>query len=144
MNAANLIESRVQLHYAIQPIAAIGAALAPPQPDFSHTALTWHSELNSFRGNEIPVSQPFRAGLDPVSLTASIYGEGERLLVSKKLDGLTMAESLEWHKQAIAKLGADTSNVKFLDYPPDDFPDHPLARGARFDTSPNYRTTRTS
>ena len=73
--------------------------------------------------------------LDPVNLVASIYGERERLLASQKLDGMTIAESLNWHKQAISTLGIDTSKVKFLDYPPDDFPDHPLARGERFDAS---------
>ena len=135
MNTSTLIESRVQLHYAIQSIAAISAVLAPPQPDFSHTALTWHPSSSSFMGTEIHASQTFRVGLEPVSLTASIYGEGDRQLASRSLHNMTTAEVLQWHKQEIAKLGADTEQIVLLDYPPDDFPDHPLARGARFDAS---------
>ncbi len=46
-----------------------------------------------------------------------------------------MLEGLDWLQQEISKLGADGSKIVFLDYPPDDFPAHPLAHGAFFDAS---------
>lgn len=39
-----LTESRLQLHYAIQFIAATGAALAEPLTDYSHTSLGWNPD----------------------------------------------------------------------------------------------------
>ncbi|MDX2216968.1 MAG: hypothetical protein SFY66_27125 [Oculatellaceae cyanobacterium bins.114] len=45
LNPQALSESRVQLHYAIQFIAATGAALAEPLPDYSHTSLAWNPVL---------------------------------------------------------------------------------------------------
>jgi hypothetical protein len=42
-----LSPQRIQLHYAIQFMAATGAALMMPQPDYSHTTLDlgWRSPM---------------------------------------------------------------------------------------------------
>ena len=42
INPTELTDSRVQLHYAIQFIAAAVAALAEPLPDYSHTSKVRH------------------------------------------------------------------------------------------------------
>lgn len=47
----------------------------------------------------------------------------------------TLTAGLDWHKQQISQLGADTSNLALLSYPPDDFPNHPIAHGTAFDAS---------
>ena len=46
-----------------------------------------------------------------------------------------MAAGLDWLQQELSQLGVDASKVAFLAYPPDDFPDHPLAHNAAFDAS---------
>lgn len=132
VNPDSLSESQLQLQYAIQFIAATGAALAEPLPDYSHTSLMWSPDLEMFVGPVIRASQPFQVALDPTSLTLSVLNQHSEALVSLALHGKTMAEGLDWLKSAIAPLGAEAHQIELLDYPPDDFPDHPLAHGASF------------
>lgn len=131
----DLTESRVQLHYAIQFIAATGAALAEALPDYSHTSLSWHPGLELFVGPLIRTEQPFRVALDAGALTLILLDHQDGPVAALPLSGKSMTEGLHWLKQEISHLGADASRVEFLSYPPDDFPDHALAHGARFDAS---------
>ncbi|MBD3881603.1 hypothetical protein IFO70_07540 [Phormidium tenue FACHB-886] len=130
-----LIESRLQLHYAVQYIAATSAALAEPLPDDSHTSFGWNPVLEAFVGSTIPAAQPFQVALEPVSLTLILVDDQNDTIASLPLQGKTMREGLDWLQQEVYKLGADASKIVFLDYPPNDFPDHPLAHGATFDAS---------
>jgi hypothetical protein len=130
-----LVESRLQLHYAIQFIAATGAALAEPLADYSHTSLAWQPDLEVFVGSVIQAPQPFQVALDPVSLTLILLDQQSETINALPLPGKTMAAGLNWLQQELAQLGVDASKIVFLDYPPDDFPDHPLAHGATFDAS---------
>jgi hypothetical protein len=130
-----LVESRLQLHYAIQFIAATGAALAEPLPDYSHTSLAWHPVLEVFIGSAIRAAKPFQVALDPASLTLILLDQQSETIASFPLPEKTMAAGLIWLQQELAQLGADASKIVFLDYPPDDFPDHALAHGAAFDAS---------
>lgn len=127
--------ARLQLHYAIQFIAATGIALADPQPDYSHAALHWNPDQQVFQGVLIHGDRPFRIALDPVSLTSLILDAHGSPIAQIPLDQTTMAEGLNWLKSELRQLGVDADRIKFLDYPPNDFPDHPLAHGAVFDAS---------
>jgi hypothetical protein len=129
-----LVESRLQLHYAIQFIAATGVALAEPLPDYSHTSLAWHLGLEVFVGSAIQAPQPFQVALDPASLTLILLDQQSETIATLPLPGKTMAEGLVWLQQELSQLGVDGNKIVFLDYPPDDFPAHPLAHGASFDT----------
>ncbi len=131
----DLTESRLQLHYAIQFIAATGSALAEPLPDYSHTSLEWHPQLEMFVGAIIPTKKPFRVALEPISLTSIILDKQGNTLAAFPLHQKTMDEGLSWLKSEIVKLGADADKVVFLSYPPDDFPDSAIAHGAAFDAS---------
>lgn len=133
INSQELTESRLQLHYAVQYIAATGAALLEPLPDHSHTSMAWNPILEAFVGSTIRATQPFQIALDPVSLTLILIDRQNDTIVSLPLHGKTMLEGLDWLQQEISKLGADASKIVFLDYPPDDFPEHSLAHGAFFD-----------
>jgi hypothetical protein len=135
INPQELTESRLQLHYAVQYIAATGAALVEPLPDYSHTSMAWNPVLEVFVGSTIQAAQPFQIALEPVSLTLSLIDHQNDTIASLPLHGKTMLQGLSWLQQEISKLGADASKLVFLDYPPDDFPDHPLAHGASFDAS---------
>ena len=131
----DLTESRLQLHYAVQYIAATGAALAEPLPDHSHTSMAWNPALEAFVGSTIRAAQPFQVALQPVSLTLILIDHQDDTIVSLPLHGKTMLEGMDWLQKEISKLGADVSKIVFLDHPPNDFPDHPLAHGAFFDAS---------
>ncbi|MGB8702183.1 MAG: hypothetical protein WCD18_22430 [Thermosynechococcaceae cyanobacterium] len=123
----------MQLHYAIQSIAAVGAALAEPLPDGSHVSLSWNPTLEVFMGAPIRAETPFRVVLDPISLTAGLINQHNRIFASQSLHRKTLTEALDWHKSELTRLGVNTSGIQLLTYPPD-FPDHPLGHGDRFDT----------
>ena len=127
----SLKETRLELHYAIQFMAAVGNFLTEPRPDYSHASLNWNSELNLFVSGFVPTEKPFQVALEPISLTSLVLDRhgnklGELSLLQKTLD-----EGMNWLKQTIQALGADIAKLSFVNYP-DDFPDSPFARGASF------------
>lgn len=131
--AQDLTESRLQLHYAIQLIAATGAALAEPQPDYSHASLDWNPGLRLFVGVVIAADQPFSVAIDPIALTVLILDETGTKQAELALHQKTMTEGLNWLKGEISQRGADADKIVFLSYPSDDFPDHAIAHGTPFD-----------
>jgi hypothetical protein len=128
----NLTEARLQLHYTIQCIAAIGAALAEPLPDDSHVSLTWNPLLEVFMGAPIRAKTSFRIALDPITLTAGLVNQQNQVFAAFPFHQKTLAEALDWHCQELSQLGVNPNSIKLLSYP-SDFPDHPLGHGARFD-----------
>ncbi|NJR61426.1 MAG: hypothetical protein HC769_22890 [Cyanobacteria bacterium CRU_2_1] len=129
----DLTEGRLQLHYAIQLIAATGAELAEPQPDYSHVSLNWNPDLRLFVGATIAAEQPFKVAIDPIALTVLILDETHTKRAELALHQKTITEGLNWLKGEIARRRVDADKVVFLSYPPDDFPDHAIAHGAPFD-----------
>jgi hypothetical protein len=127
-----LTESRLQVHYAIQFMAATGAALAEPLPDYSHTSLDWNPDLAVFLGAPIRAVTSFRVALNPVTLTSILLDSKGEALATLPLQQRTLVDGMSWHQGEISKLGADASKIEFLSYPPDDFPDHPLEHGDVF------------
>ncbi|WP_219884757.1 hypothetical protein [Merismopedia glauca] len=130
----DLTESRLQLHYAVQFIAAVGKALVPPKPDESHVSLGWNPQLNYFVSEIIPAAKPFQVALDLVTLTSLILDRKGNQIAEFPLDQKTLAEGINWLKGEINKLGAEAQKIALIDYP-SDFPDSPLARGAVFDAT---------
>jgi hypothetical protein len=136
----DLTPTRLQLHYAIQLIAAAGAALAEPLPDFSHVSLEWNPDLKVFGGAPLRATIPFRVALDPISLTSMVVNKQGEAIATFLLDQQTLTAGMNWLRAEVAKLGADGSQIQLLSYPPD-FPDHAIAHGTAFDAS-HGRTAR--
>jgi hypothetical protein len=130
MNPNTLASHRIQLHYAIQFTAATGMALGEAKPDGSQMTLDWNAQLHGFVGQNIP-GTPIQVGLLPVPLTSVILNQHQPV-ATLSLVGQTMSQALHWHETELAKLGIAAESMTLLDYPPDDFPDHPLAHGAVF------------
>ncbi len=131
INPQSLTETRLQLHYALQFMAAVGNFLTEPQPDYSHASLTWNSELKVFVSGLVNTEQPFQVALEPVSLTSLVLDAEGNKLAEFSLPQKTLDEGINWLKQTIAPLGADIAKLIFVSYP-EDFPDSPLTRGAIF------------
>jgi len=127
----SLTETRLQLHYAIQFMAAAGNFLTEPQPDYSHASLTWNSELKVFVSGLVNTEQPFQVALEPVSLISLVLDAEGNKLAEFSLPQKTLDEGMNWLKQTIEPLGADIAKLIFVSYP-EDFPDSPLTRGATF------------
>jgi hypothetical protein len=132
LSSEDLAESRLQLHYAIQLIAATGAALATPKPDYSHASSCWNPDLNLFVGELINATTSFRVAIDPVNLTALILDQQFATVDTFSLSDKTLADALSWIRHRISQLGADGQNITLLSYPADDFPDHAIAHGDTF------------
>jgi hypothetical protein len=130
-NTQDFTEARLQLHYGIQFIAAVGSALAEPLPDFSHTSLNWDSDLDMFVGAPIMTARPFRVALDPMLLTLSLLDKQGETISVLPLHQKTLVEGIAWLKGEVSQLGADASKIELLSYP-EDFPDHAIAHGASF------------
>jgi hypothetical protein len=127
-------KTKLQLHYAVQFIAAAAAALIEPQPDESHLGLQWSAELNAFVGKVIETTIPFQVALDSVNLTLLIIDEQGYKILAFPLVGKTMVEGLEWLKKSLNQLGAKVDQLQFPAYM-SDFPPHQLAEGGTFDLS---------
>lgn len=137
----NLTDTRIQLHYAIQGIAATGMALAEYQPDDSQMTCQWSSDLHAFVGHKLPGVHPVYVAMEPVSLTSLIVDEYQRAIASIPLVGHTLDDILDWHRAELTRLGFDVAGITWLSYP-DDFPDDPVAHGAPFqDVAKTQRQT---
>ncbi len=114
IDSQSLTETRLQLHYALQFMAAVGNFLTEPQPDYSHTSLTWNSELKVFVSDLVNTEQPFQVALEPVSLTSLVLDAEGNKLAEFSLPQKTLDEGMNWLKQTIAPLGADIAHFCFL------------------------------
>ncbi|MDF0555305.1 hypothetical protein [Kamptonema sp. UHCC 0994] len=130
----SLTETRIQLHYAIQFMAAVGNFLIEPQPDYSHASLTWNSELKVFVSSLVTAEQPFYVALEPISLTSLVLDAQGNQLAEFSLPQKNLNDGMNWLKQTIEPLGADLAKLNFVTYP-DDFPDSAIARGATFNSN---------
>lgn len=128
----SLSKTRLQLHYAIQFMAAVGNFLTEPQADYSHASLTWNSKLKLFISGLVHTEQPFQVALEPVSLTSLVLDVQGNKLAECSLLQKTLNEGMNWLKQTIEPLGADIAKLSFVDYP-EDFPHSPLANGTTFE-----------
>jgi hypothetical protein len=137
-NRSQLAEARIQLHYAIQPLAATSSALVKAQPDFSHMALQWDDRLG-FITPAITSLKSYRIALDPVTLTLEVIGDSygcdsrrDRGISFFALGDRTLSEAFDWIRKVIKGLGGASELITPISYPPDDFPDSDLARSATF------------
>ena len=125
-NPQSLAEARVQLHYAVQPAAAVGIFLLEERPDWSHGALSYDPGAGAFFGQPLPGD--LRAGLDVVGLKLVLEKSGQRI-AEKDLAGSTYNQGLDWMQSQLRDQGVE-GKLKRPEYP--DFPDHALAGEARF------------
>jgi hypothetical protein len=80
-------EDRLVAHWAAQLVAAVGAALSPPAPDDSHTALAWDPERRALVG-----ARGTALLLEELALVVG----GERGSPRLDLDGRSREEALAW------------------------------------------------
>ncbi len=133
----DLTEARLQLHYGIQPIAALNVAFIPPVADGSQASLSLDSidDTLVLLGGEISCEQPFRLGLNPVNFNLVLVDPVLKPLDSFVLAGQTLLDAVAWTRAQATPRGLDSDRITLLSYP-DDFPDHPIASGQPFLPSP--------
>ena len=111
ISAANLVHSRTQLHSAAQLVAAVGKALARPEPDDSHTSLGWNSDRNAFFSVKVE-NPPVQAWLEALRLTLVVSDPaGEK---RQQLHGYTLDEAFTWLRVTLKQQGAAGERLEMV------------------------------
>lgn len=125
---AELVETRLALHYAAQPLAAAAYALLPMKDDHSHTNVLWDAERQRFAGRALPAG--CRAFLDPVAWSLGVTSGGGADGEPVALEGRTLTELLETFGARLREAGESLETDMAL--PEYDLPSSALAEGGRF------------
>lgn len=131
LNRQKLSKARIQLHYAIQPLAATAAVLCKVKEDSSHLALNWDNHWG-FITQPIFSLKSYRIALDPITLTLEIVGDRNQIISIFALSDRKMSEAFDWVRIVAKGLGGKAELIKPIFYPPNDFPDSEIARGETF------------
>ena len=119
----DLVDARLQLHWAAQVLARFGDARVEARADYSHSALTWHPGRACLRGEPDPSGR--RLELHPVDLVLRMSGPGDAS-AEFGLQGHTLDEAFSW----LASLPGQKGRLE-LGEP--DVPFHPVSTGGAFD-----------
>jgi hypothetical protein len=128
-----LTDARLQLHWAAQAAAAVGKQLVPHQPDFGEQSFQWQAGPRALAQGLVPGEKPFRAALRPSPAALLLLDENGAALGEFLLEGKTLDEAYEW-TQIEVELLLGRHLEKPLERPGEDFPAHPVIRGAAFST----------
>lgn len=116
---ATLVDSRLALHYAAQPLASFGQALIEPRKDDSHRSSTWVREEGTLITDES--AQGLQARLVVPDFALALDRDGEEL-TALHLRGKRPSEALGWLGGALLDAaGADVT----LSWPEYDLPERP-------------------
>ena len=126
----NLVEARLQLHWAAQIVSAVGTTLVPPREDDSHTNFEWLDRISVLAGEPVQGRKKIRAAIAPATLTLHVLGEDARVLDSFSLDGRTYHEGIAWMGRAVED-GAELKLPRPLARRELALPAHPVAEGGR-------------
>jgi hypothetical protein len=138
-----LAHIRQEIHWALYPVAAVGATLLPLRNDHSHSSLHWQQTW--LMGQEIRPAKAFRTALEFDTLTLHLLGhvgQGGHLVYSP-----VASFALAGHKLEQIYTWLETAIADYLEHPierplrrPEEMgwhlPHHPLEMGAIF-SAPN-------
>ncbi len=132
---AAFYDARVEVHHALQPAAAVGAALIAPETDLSHTSFSWSATLGALVGQRTP--DGLRAGLALADLRLILVDDEARVRRELDLVGRTRDEAYRWLASALRELhGAPLARAPQV--PSHELPAHPTAEGAAFADRAHY------
>ncbi len=127
---SDLVEERVQLHWAAQPLSALTLLAVDAQPGDGNTNLGWDHEASAF------VTQPFpgdySAALGALDFSLQ-WREPDGVEHSRfELKGNTLAAALGWLADHIRTTigNLQEGDIPLRDY---DMPSHPVGEGQAFD-----------
>ncbi len=129
VSPSSLGDARMQAHWAMQVVGAIGRTQIPPMPDDSHSAAEWLDRLQAIVGGS--VAGGYRVGLRVRDLRLLLLRHDGTELASVTLEGQTLEGALKWLKTAIRKHtgGPPHHPIELPDY---DMPAHAVADGGAF------------
>ncbi len=126
-------QARLQLHHAVQIIAAMGKYLLPPRPDDSHTSLEWVWSPGVLAGQVLNAGG-LRGALQPGEFALLLIDGNDNLLEKMSLDGQTLRQAFEWIKSHLPEHGIETSALQLkMHY---EIPPHPVQSSQPFRHNP--------
>jgi hypothetical protein len=134
VSPSGLTDFRLELHHAVQLLAAFGQTFVPSRDDDSHRSMTWNSALGGFTSEWGATTPQVRVALEPEGLRVSIRDENGEI-AGQSLLGNTLEEAYAWVEAALgAVFGAASGpgGAVTLGRPEYEMPSHPVATGAVF------------
>jgi len=155
LDPTELMAARLELHHAVQLIAAFGQSFVPPRDDDSHRTMKWDPQQRAFTsewGDTIP---RLRLRIRPEGLQVSVWARDEagpngmrteadednaERIAERSLRGVTLEDAYAWVESALDEAlqagaaGAEAEGfgpVK-LRRPEYEMPMHPVVDGAVF------------
>lgn len=127
-----LTDTRLELHWAAQLIAAAPIGFLRQTPDFSHANVGWIGGSATFVTRPVGSVSPVQVGLRLDDFSLVIFDTGDRLIDEMALVGRTLDEGYSWIAEMMDRHGVGTKKAAELHRPADDFPDHAVGSGAAF------------
>jgi len=129
----DLVDARLQLHWAAQLVSAVGTTLLPAAADDSHTNLEWLAAPGLLAGRLTADAPRCRAALRVTDLRLYLLNEGGAAIAEHALHGMTVDQGIVWLEQEIAAFWQHPL-PKPLRRRQFDLPDHGVGRGGQFCT----------
>jgi hypothetical protein len=126
-----LLDARLQMHWAAQPVSAVGKQLVDHRPDWSEQSFRWLEDGRVLAQDAVRGEKPFRAGLRFSPPALLMLGGDDRILAELPLDGRTLDEMYEWTATEVQRLLGRPLAAP-LEPPGDEMPGHAVGRGERF------------
>ena len=128
-----LVDSSLELHWAVQYIAAMGQTFAAERSDDSHRAMTWDAQRRLFVGVPMAGAYPFRVALRPEDMTLLLIDRLSETLGSFPLAGKSRQEGFEWLSLGMATYrGGSPPRITHPDWT---MPDHAVRADEAFSTT---------
>lgn len=131
--AAELVDARLQLHWAAQIPASLGYTYLEPTLDWSHVSLAWWDDGCVLTTGV--ASAGFRASLRPADLTLLFLDAAGVTVEAFSLDGQTLEAGYAWLSDAIVRFAGSEASKPVV-RPDHELPSHAVAHGATFSRSP--------
>lgn len=96
------MDAHQQLHRAVQPAAAVGRALLPPQPDSSQESFSWLD--GRLVQGLVDAPRPFRSALRFADLTLLLLDGHDAILDALPLEGRTLEEGFAFYEERCSAL----------------------------------------
>ena len=127
----DLVEARMNLHYATQVVSGVGRTFLDQKADDSHTNLSWQ-ESDALASHVVKGETSFQAALDFAGFRLLYIDAGAQKTFDYPLKGKKLEEAYEWLGKAVkgfAQRSLPGGRFVDLHY---EMPDHPIGQGEPF------------
>ena len=125
-----LVEARLQLHWAAQPVMAFADCALEHVSDDSQANLGWRDDIEAVVGRQRP--DGLSAGLRIPDMSLLVFDRKGAKVEEISFDGRTVDTAVSWLDSIATELTGNATDLKtrIRDY---EMPKHPVGSGAAFD-----------